>query len=587
MPKIDNRTNIIATLLVVLSGVFISALIANAQRTNFDNRVSDFESRLLLQFQNTLSERLSSYEQTLLSARTLFVLDDSVARSDWEGFYDGQEINRRLPGTLGVGFAQYVPREEVQSYTQQLREEGMDNFKVTPETKNAVVVPVTYIEPFNSTTRSSLGYDMFSETARREAMRRSVRENSLAMTQPVDLAANSDSKTRGVVLYLPVYDKLLRENVDTTQVAPVGFVFAVVDINNLMTQLFGANNLRDNRFAVQINDVSNEDGGQVFKSTGYEDIVDNNNTETVSLDFNIVDRLWQLNILVDKEALISSSVTPMGIIITGISLSVLIGSFIYTAMINRLRLVESSHEMELQKTKDELLALASHQLRTPATAVKQYVGMILQGYSGKISKEQKTMLTKAYNSNDRQIEIINHLLYVAKADAGELKIDKEVFDLTRLIREVVEDVKSQALKKGVKVQYSPGGIIEVNADQKFVRMIIENLVSNAIKYSEPDAEVGVVLKKKAGKAVTVVSDKGVGIAQADLSKLFQKFSRIENKYSRSEGGSGIGLYLAKTLADAHRGSITVSTKADEGSQFTFTLPTNKNIKNKLVKKGKN
>jgi signal transduction histidine kinase len=254
-------------------------------------------------------------------------------------------------------------------------------------------------------------------------------------------------------------------------------------------------------------------------------------------------------------------------------ISFLLGGLLFLFLKSRINRLALTHEEQIQQTKNDLLALASHQLRTPASGVKQYIGMLQQGYAGTISEEQKSMLDKAFNANERQIEIINQLLYVAKADAGQLALTPISFDMHSLWNDVIEEQCDQAEVKSITVQFSSTEQkVMIEADKKMVRMALENLLSNAIKYSPENSTVIVTLKRGAGQVVSRVTDEGVGISQEDQLKLFRKFSRIENELSAQVSGSGIGLFLVHQIAAAHRGDITVNSSPAIGSTFTFILP---------------
>lgn len=236
-----------------------------------------------------------------------------------------------------------------------------------------------------------------------------------------------------------------------------------------------------------------------------------------------------------------------------------------------------------QTSKDELLSLASHQLRTPATAVKQYLGMILQGYAGDISDEQFDLLNKAYISNERQLETINQILYVTKADTGRLQLQKSYFNLNQLVEEVITDLAASIKNRGQKIDFKPKYInMTIFADKHCMRMVVENLLTNASKYTHKGGNIVVITDKKSGIAILSVEDNGVGISFEDRTKLFKKFSRVDNELSIQAGGSGIGLYLDKILVELHGGHIRVVSQPNKGTLFSVHLPLLQTKSAKLV-----
>ncbi|PLS81192.1 hypothetical protein CYG49_02565 [Candidatus Saccharibacteria bacterium] len=229
--------------------------------------------------------------------------------------------------------------------------------------------------------------------------------------------------------------------------------------------------------------------------------------------------------------------------------------------------------MEVNRTKDEFISLASHQLRTPATGVKQYVGMVLEGYAGDVSEAQRDMLEKAYESNERQLKIVTDLLRVTRVDAGKVRLTRDKVDLVALIEDVLKEqnMKFYQRKQDVTFEKNADQIL-VNIDQDNFRMAFENLIDNASKYSEEGKTITVSIQKL-GKTVTIsVADQGVGIDPADFDKLFQKFSRIDNPLSTLVGGTGLGLYWSQKIVDLHGGKIEVSSERGRGTTFTVTLP---------------
>lgn len=237
-------------------------------------------------------------------------------------------------------------------------------------------------------------------------------------------------------------------------------------------------------------------------------------------------------------------------------------------------LQKRNEELEtISRTKDEFVALASHQLRTPATAVKQYLGMVLQGYAGTISELQTEMLEKAFESNERQIQIINQILNAARVDTGRLALTTMPIDLTELVRGITDDMRgSIAQRKHTLTVRLPRNPAYVLADAGYLRMAIENLLHNASVYTPDGGKIGCHVQRQGNEIRIDISDTGVGIKKADFSKLFTKFSRIHNPLSVQAGGSGIGLYLTAEIVRLHGGTVTVTSQVGRGTTFAILLP---------------
>ncbi len=233
----------------------------------------------------------------------------------------------------------------------------------------------------------------------------------------------------------------------------------------------------------------------------------------------------------------------------------------------------AQRDKAVELAKDELLSLASHQLRTPATGVKQYVGMVLQGFAGKVPPKQRLLLEKAYASNDRQLRIINEILHMAKIGSGRIVLSKQPTSLNELVKDIISEQRPdiEAARHTIKV-VMPKKPVVVSADVHMLRMSIENVLSNAIKYTPSGGQITVNVGSAKNRAFVAVEDNGVGISAADINRIFGQFSRLQNEMSQQVGGTGIGLYLSKHLAELHGGSVKVESRPGIGSIFTISLP---------------
>ncbi|HET9098553.1 MAG TPA: PAS domain-containing sensor histidine kinase [Candidatus Saccharimonadales bacterium] len=239
------------------------------------------------------------------------------------------------------------------------------------------------------------------------------------------------------------------------------------------------------------------------------------------------------------------------------------------------QLVSQQQELErLNVSKDEFISLASHQLRTPSTAIKQLLGMLKEGFYGEIPDDIQTVITKAYTSNERLINTVNSLLRVAQLDAGKVILKKVPVNMGQLLHDIYEEqadtIKSrnQEFKLSLPVKQT----VHMEADYDNLRMAISNLLDNATKYTSEGGKIVVSLKREAKKITICVQDNGVGIKKQDINKLFEKFVRIPNELSQKVGGSGLGLYWVRKIIELHGGKIKVASDKKNGTQFTIIFP---------------
>lgn len=231
------------------------------------------------------------------------------------------------------------------------------------------------------------------------------------------------------------------------------------------------------------------------------------------------------------------------------------------------------HLVELNRSKDEFISIASHQLRTPATAVKQYLGMVLEGFVGEVEPRQHALLTKAYENNERQLGIVSDLLRVAQVDAGQVMLRKEEVAINGMLETIIHNLAAIFKQRDQTVVFYPAASQpHVIVDASSIQMVFENLLDNASKYSEEGTQVTVTITSDS-KAVTVqIADEGVGIREEDRSRLFEKFSRFDNLLSTKVGGTGLGLYWAKKIVTLHDGTIVYEPNMPQGSIFRVDIP---------------
>lgn len=233
-------------------------------------------------------------------------------------------------------------------------------------------------------------------------------------------------------------------------------------------------------------------------------------------------------------------------------------------------------ELQLERAKDEFISIASHQLRTPATVVKQYLGMILEGYVGPEEKRLE-MLRIAYDHNNNQLEIINDLLKVAQIESKTLSPNYKKTDLIRMLKKIVTSQKPHYDERNIQLQLqSDHSPIDIEVDPLHIQMVFENLIDNANKYSEPGTTVSIEVTEMPEFVTVHVRDQGMGIGSKDIPRLFNKFSRINN-HTGAVSGTGLGLYWAKKLVELYGGEINVTSKLHKGTTFSVSIPKEKRI----------
>lgn len=243
-----------------------------------------------------------------------------------------------------------------------------------------------------------------------------------------------------------------------------------------------------------------------------------------------------------------------------------------TALLTFIGLRNIIKNLELQQMKDDFISITSHQLRTPATVVKQNLGLIMGGYVTK-KKDADKFITSAYQSNENQLSIIENILSVSKLEAGRLELHKENVVLQDVVRDTAGIMKmAMSVKKQKLKLHMPTKPIRLHVDATKIAMAIENLMSNAVKYTPPRGQIQVRVSQAGGNVSLAVTDNGKGISAEDIPKLFRRFNRLESALVSHVPGTGLGLYLTKKIIEMHGGTITVESKEGIGSTFTINLP---------------
>ncbi len=225
----------------------------------------------------------------------------------------------------------------------------------------------------------------------------------------------------------------------------------------------------------------------------------------------------------------------------------------------------------LDRKRSEFVSNASHELKTPLSSMKILIESLLyqDGVDEKIYKE---FLGDINNEIDRLTDVISGLLTLAKTDSETQALKIEKILLSELVNKTVNSLQPIAHEKDVTLLYTVNNDLEVNCDAVKVMQAVMNLIDNAIKYSERGGHVWVSLQKSGANAAIEIKDDGCGIPESDLPHLFDRFYRVDKARARETGGSGLGLYIARTIALLHGGSIEVQSEEGLGSVFTLYLP---------------
>ena len=240
----------------------------------------------------------------------------------------------------------------------------------------------------------------------------------------------------------------------------------------------------------------------------------------------------------------------------------------------RASMSDITERKQIDKLKNEFISNVSHELRTPLSIIKEGVSLVLDGVICPIKEEQAKVLAMAKANIDRLARLINNLLDISKLEAGKLEFKRVLVDFSTMLRDICAKWKLEVDKNCQSLEYcSPDLPVNIYIDPDKLTQILDNLISNAIKFTPKEGKIKVELKDEKNQIEISVSDTGIGIAKEDLPNVFGRFQQ----FSRPQGGAGykgtgLGLAIVKELIEIHKGEIKVESELNKGTKFIFTLP---------------
>lgn len=228
---------------------------------------------------------------------------------------------------------------------------------------------------------------------------------------------------------------------------------------------------------------------------------------------------------------------------------------------------------KLDTLKSDFISTVSHELRTPLSITKEGLNLVLEGTTGSLSSQQKELLEVARNNIERLGRIISDILDISKIEAGKLPLHKSVVDMGMILRDLFSFYKNTVEQKGIEFNIeAPASGVYAYADEERITQVITNLISNAIKFTNEGGRITLRLKHEERELVCSIEDAGIGIAESDLNRIFEKFQQLTKVYGPGEKGTGLGLSIAKKIIEMHKGRIWAKSRLGEGSEFYFSLP---------------
>ncbi|WP_343073612.1 CHASE domain-containing protein [Pyxidicoccus fallax] len=529
-----------------------------------------------------MQQRMDTYQAMLLGTRGLFSSSQLVERSEFHAYVESLELRRRYPGIQGIGFAQWLRPEERQSHVAEIRAEGLSEYHLWPEGERPEYTAIVFLEPQDARNRRALGFDMFSEPTRQEAMRRAMETGLAAASGRVRLVQEdvpgSTETQAGFLIYVPVYHGGVLVPPERRREQMRGFVYAPFRMGDLVEGLRfpGFQNTID----LDIHDgTKTSDENLLFSSRRAGEAAVPGMRQEVVLE--VAGRPWTL-VFTAREAFVASNSSGqlVTVAISGVLVALLL-FFITRSQVNARTAAEAA-SVEQQRlasearaavqVRDDFLGVAAHELRTPLTSLKLQLQLLYRQLRQGVEVDPGRV-QRAVDACERQTtrlsQLVDSLLDVSRLASGRLELRLEALELDEVVRELARRFETEAQMAGVRLTVDAPRPIPGRWDRLRLEQVLTNLVANALKYGQ-GAPVDLRVRDEGEYARVEVEDRGIGIDPEDARRIFDRFERAVS--SRHYGGLGLGLFISRQLVEALGGRISVESRPGQGSTFIVLLP---------------
>ncbi|MFB3853721.1 MAG: CHASE domain-containing protein [Vicinamibacterales bacterium] len=548
---------------------------------------------------DTVVTRIDTYIALLRAGAGLFAGSSEVTREEFRAFVDRLELRTRYPGIQGIGFSVRVPAANLAQMVRAIRSEGMPGFSVWPAYERPFYYPIVYLEPMDRRNQAAIGYDMFTEPVRREAMDRAARRAFAAASGRVRLVQEIDREVQpGFLIYVPVYSTGLPPAGEAARLQTLrGFIYSPFRAGDFLESVLGGT--EHELLHVHVYDGLEEKREALLFETEGPGIDSGGLEAKVTVD--VAGRPWLLafwsrpGFEAASERRLVPAIIGLG---TGVSLLLFLATMVEARArsdaervaeelrqseeklrareLDLHRLVEAERQAHAaaaaaNRAKDDFLATLSHELRTPLNAILGWTSMLL---AGQVSPEQHQHALSVIARNARtQAELIEDLLDVSRIITGKLRIEMRPILLAHSIQAAIDALRPTAEVKGVDLEWHQATDGPVLGDPDRLQQVAWNLLANAIKFTPPGGRVVATLRQQGPEVEFRVADTGVGLAPEFLPFVFERFSQRDSSTTRKHGGMGLGLAIARHLVESHGGTVHAESSGEGmGATFTVMLP---------------
>ena len=550
----------LSLVLTVVVTLYASDTAKTQDRLRFQN--------LIQRNQGVLQNRMETYVALLRGATGLFSASQDVSREEFRSFVSRLELDRRYPGIQGIGFALRVDATWKEAVTAEARRDGDSRFTIWPESSFDDLFPIFYLEPLDVRNRAALGFDMWTEPARRIAMERARDTGQPITTGRVQLVQETEGrKQSGFLIYMPVYKQgSPLATVEDRREALEGFVYAPFRADDLLRGVLGSVNPN---LAMEV--YAGAPALRNLLHRSHPPWVVGPDPRLVSTErFEVAGSPWTI-------VYSSLPVFEAGSARDQVWILLLLGLLTSAALfaVNRAQIAARAQAEAASQTKDHFMATLSHELRTPLTPVLAVLSR-LEKRRDPLPSDVREGMAMIRRNVELEARLIDDLLDLTRISQGKLELRRGPTDVRQVLAHALEASDRPGSPGPALITEIENAELWTWADAPRLTQVFWNLISNARKFTPPEGKVRVRAWREEGEVVVEVSDTGIGINPEVLPRIFDAFQQGQRHITRRFGGLGLGLAITEKIVALHGGRIGAASRGrGEGATFTVRLPAGK------------
>ncbi|MBL7001817.1 MAG: CHASE domain-containing protein [Nitrosopumilus sp.] len=501
-----------------------------------------------------ISDELQQYEQVLVGAKGLFAASENVEFDEWRTFIAMNDLSTRYPGLQGVGYAQHTMHDDREKLVSQLKNYGIDNFEIIPSGDRDEYYPILFLEPSDVRNQKAIGYDIYFEQTRRDAVNLVKETGTTAITGKIILVQEiEDNIQNGFLMLVPIYS-----NTDSDSLQ--GLVYTVFRIDDFVQGTVDLTTFEDLRLKIYDDQVSDEN--LFFNS----DDISQHTLDDIDFSTTIPIPIHNRNWVFVYEG-VENPPEQIGMLLlffipmVGFSMSLLL-FYVFRVLAKNLRLTQDAANSEKITTIGTMASRMSHDLKNPLTVIKSNLELLRMNLGPNIDEKTKHYANRIENSIDSVFSIIDDVLEFAKSS----KMHKEKISINSLLKIVLSNIE---IPKDIQINL-PKNEMSLNCDSSKMKSVFSNLITNSIQSIEHEGIITISTEADPENVVISIVDSGPGIPSDKISQIFDPL------FTTKSTGTGLGLGICKNIVEQHGGKISVH---NNPTTFTIKLP-----KNDIVKK---